>query len=138
MAQPTSPCSAERPFHPDTRSRQEFVADEPSVRSGLSHIAKEPPDESLTTGAPFPLATLLNDFRGKCDLGLRSLRVADSAFKHLFFYENNGVTVRGVTTLSPEESPNTDSLHLSYVKDALIENCEFSGGDDFERQKLVP
>ncbi|CAI5508950.1 unnamed protein product [Closterium sp. Naga37s-1] len=54
----------------------------------------------------------------------------DSAFKHLFFYENNGVTVRGVTTLSPEESPNTDSLHLSYVKDALIENCEFSGGDD--------
>ncbi|CAI5958708.1 unnamed protein product [Closterium sp. NIES-64] len=54
----------------------------------------------------------------------------DPPFKHLFFYENNGVTVRGVTTSSPEESPNTDSLHLSYVQDALIENCEFSGGDD--------
>ncbi|CAI5458836.1 unnamed protein product [Closterium sp. Yama58-4] len=54
----------------------------------------------------------------------------DPAFKHLFFYKNNGATVRGVTTLSPEESPNTDSLHLSYVQDALIENCEFSGGDD--------
>ncbi|GJP29692.1 hypothetical protein CLOM_g19320 [Closterium sp. NIES-68] len=54
----------------------------------------------------------------------------DPAFKHLFFYENNGVTVRGVTTMAPEESPNTDSLHLSYVQDALIENCEFSSGDD--------
>ncbi|CAI5961874.1 unnamed protein product [Closterium sp. NIES-65] len=54
----------------------------------------------------------------------------DPAFKHLFLYKNNGVTVRSVTTLSPEESPNTDSLHLSYVQDALIENCEFSGGDD--------
>ncbi|GJP29467.1 hypothetical protein CLOM_g16661 [Closterium sp. NIES-68] len=49
---------------------------------------------------------------------------------HVFGYSTEGLWIRGVTTNSPESSPNTDSLKLLGVRHALIENCTFHGGDD--------
>ncbi|CAI5514127.1 unnamed protein product, partial [Closterium sp. Naga37s-1] len=49
---------------------------------------------------------------------------------HVFGYGTEGLWIRGVTTNSPETSPNTDSLKLIGVRHALIENCTFHGGDD--------
>ncbi|CAI5484908.1 unnamed protein product [Closterium sp. Yama58-4] len=55
---------------------------------------------------------------------------SNSPMYHVFSYGIDWLWVRRLTTNSPDDSPNTDSLKLLGVRHALIENCTFHGGDD--------
>lgn len=47
---------------------------------------------------------------------------------HPVYCEN--MVVRGIKVFSEEDSPNTDGIDLDSCRNVLIENCEFSNGDD--------
>lgn len=49
---------------------------------------------------------------------------------HYSFKDCREVTIRGIKAIAPDESPNTDALNLSNVRDALIRDCDISTGDD--------
>lgn len=49
---------------------------------------------------------------------------------HYSFKNCQDLTIRGIRAEAPDESPNTDALNLSNVRDVVIENCSISTGDD--------
>ena len=49
---------------------------------------------------------------------------------HYSFKNCQKLTIRGIHADAPDDSPNTDALNLSNVRDVLIENCSISTGDD--------
>jgi len=49
---------------------------------------------------------------------------------HYSFKSCRGLTIRGIRAEAPDDSPNTDALNLSNVRDVVIENCSISTGDD--------
>lgn len=49
---------------------------------------------------------------------------------HYSFKNCDGITIRGIVAEAPDESPNTDALNLSNVRNVLIEKCRISTGDD--------
>ncbi|BCU78399.1 endopolygalacturonase [Luteolibacter sp. LG18] len=64
---------------------------------------------------------------------------------HYSFRQCRELSIRGIKAVAPDESPNTDALNLSSVRNVLIEGSEISTGDDnivllcgAARQKGVP
>lgn len=49
---------------------------------------------------------------------------------HYSFRQCVDLTIRGIKAEAPDESPNTDALNLSHVRNVLIAGCEISTGDD--------
>lgn len=49
---------------------------------------------------------------------------------HCSLRECRDIVIRGITMEAPDESPNTDALNLNLAKNALIESCRISTGDD--------
>lgn len=62
--------------------------------------------------------------------GFYAFPCRNAPFKHVFLDRSDDVRVQGITCNSPPDSPNTDSLHLSYITNAVIDGCDLSGGDD--------
>ncbi|GJP38599.1 hypothetical protein CLOM_g14043 [Closterium sp. NIES-68] len=61
---------------------------------------------------------------------VEGISIWNSPMYHLFAYACDGLHVRRYKTNSPSRSPNTDSLKLVGIKNALIEDCFLHGGDD--------
>lgn len=49
---------------------------------------------------------------------------------HYSFKNCANLLIRGIRAEAPDDSPNTDALNLSNVRDVVIENCSISTGDD--------
>ncbi|CAI5968419.1 unnamed protein product [Closterium sp. NIES-64] len=49
---------------------------------------------------------------------------------HLKVYGSNGLLIERITTRSPFNSPNTDSIQLSKIENGIIRNSHLQGGDD--------
>ncbi|CAI7901005.1 unnamed protein product [Closterium sp. NIES-53] len=49
---------------------------------------------------------------------------------HLKVYGNNGLLIERITTRSPVNSPNTDSIQLTKIENGIIRNSHLQGGDD--------
>jgi polygalacturonase len=49
---------------------------------------------------------------------------------HCSIRQSADITVHGFTASAPGNSPNTDALNLSVVKNVLIEDCSIATGDD--------
>ncbi|CAI5509585.1 unnamed protein product [Closterium sp. Naga37s-1] len=49
---------------------------------------------------------------------------------HLKVYGSNGLLIERITTRSPFNSPNTDSIQLSKIENGVIRNSHLQGGDD--------
>jgi polygalacturonase len=64
------------------------------------------------------------------NLVVRDLTLQNSPKFHLVPTECDGVTVSGITILSPERSPNTDGIDPSMSRRVTITGCTIDCGDD--------
>ncbi|GJP44993.1 hypothetical protein CLOM_g4381 [Closterium sp. NIES-68] len=61
---------------------------------------------------------------------VQGIGLTNSAKAHLKVYASNGLLIEGITTRSPFNSPNTDSIQVSRVENGVIRNSQLQGGDD--------
>jgi polygalacturonase len=61
---------------------------------------------------------------------VEGITTVDPPNTHYSFKDCKELAVRGVKALAPDESPNTDALNLSGVRNVLIQGCHISTGDD--------
>ncbi|KAK9751066.1 hypothetical protein RND81_02G239000 [Saponaria officinalis] len=61
---------------------------------------------------------------------VRDITIKNSPLCHLKFDNSIGVTVHNVTISSPEDSPNTDGIHLQNTRDVEIHHSNIGCGDD--------
>ncbi|KAI4385596.1 hypothetical protein MLD38_003603 [Melastoma candidum] len=67
--------------------------------------------------------------------GCNNLRVTDLSVKnaqqmHLLFEDCTSVQAVNLSITAPEESPNTDGIHVSRTQNIAIQNCVIATGDD--------
>ncbi|KAH9301881.1 hypothetical protein KI387_013464, partial [Taxus chinensis] len=68
---------------------------------------------------------------GNCtDVGIRQLQFVNSQQIHVGIFYSSNVQLTGLQIKAPEDSPNTDGIHLDYVNNAKIHNCDIQTGDD--------
>ncbi|XP_031499141.1 polygalacturonase At1g48100-like [Nymphaea colorata] len=64
------------------------------------------------------------------DVVVQDITIENSPQCHLKFDGSSGILVSKVRISSPENSPNTDGIHLQNTKDVEIEDCIIACGDD--------
>ncbi|KAK4477379.1 hypothetical protein RD792_016600 [Penstemon davidsonii] len=58
------------------------------------------------------------------------IKIQNSPRMHIFFEECQQVTIFGLTIASPQESPNTDGIHITHSQHVEIYNSTIGCGDD--------
>ncbi|KAK7309716.1 hypothetical protein RJT34_06669 [Clitoria ternatea] len=61
---------------------------------------------------------------------VRDIKIINSPLCHLKFDNSKGIKVYNITISSPENSPNTDGIHLQNTHDVEIQRSNIGTGDD--------
>eukprot|EP00253_Pinus_taeda_P013764 PITA_13764 len=61
---------------------------------------------------------------------IKNLQFVNSPRMHLVVVDSSAIQLNGLQIQAPEQSPNTDGIHLQRVKNAQINNCVIQTGDD--------
>eukprot|EP00253_Pinus_taeda_P017289 PITA_17289 len=61
---------------------------------------------------------------------IKNLQFVNSQRMHLVVVDSSDIQLNGLQIQAPEQSPNTDGIHLQRVKNAQINNCVIQTGDD--------
>ncbi|XP_073115398.1 polygalacturonase At1g48100 [Elaeis guineensis] len=61
---------------------------------------------------------------------VRGVQIINSPQCHLKFDSSQGIKVKNITISSPEDSPNTDGIHLQNTHDVEIKHSNIGCGDD--------
>eukprot|EP00253_Pinus_taeda_P011171 PITA_11171 len=61
---------------------------------------------------------------------IKNLQFVNSQRMHLVVVDSSAIQLNGLQIQAPEQSPNTDGIHLQRVKNAQINNCVIQTGDD--------
>eukprot|EP00253_Pinus_taeda_P011039 PITA_11039 len=61
---------------------------------------------------------------------IKNLQFVNSQRMHLVVADSSDIQLNGLQIQAPEQSPNTDGIHLQRVKNAQINNCVIQTGDD--------
>ncbi|KAK2374389.1 galacturonan 1,4-alpha-galacturonidase [Trifolium repens] len=61
---------------------------------------------------------------------IRDIKIINSPLCHLKFDNSKGIKVDNITISSPENSPNTDGIHLQNTHDVEIQHSNIGTGDD--------
>ncbi|KAK9090371.1 hypothetical protein Sjap_023548 [Stephania japonica] len=61
---------------------------------------------------------------------VHDIRIVNSPLCHLKFDNSGSIQVNNITITSPENSPNTDGIHLQNTKDVEIQHSNIACGDD--------
>ncbi|EFH51585.1 hypothetical protein ARALYDRAFT_484425 [Arabidopsis lyrata subsp. lyrata] len=61
---------------------------------------------------------------------VRDISIVNSPLCHLKFDDSDGVKVNNITISSPENSPNTDGIHLQNTRNVEIQHSNIACGDD--------
>ncbi|KAI4328199.1 hypothetical protein L6164_020573 [Bauhinia variegata] len=69
-------------------------------------------------------------FYSSSDITVRDIRIINSPLCHLKFDSSKGIKVNNITISSPENSPNTDGIHLQNTQDVEIQHSHIGSGDD--------
>ncbi|CAI9779455.1 unnamed protein product [Fraxinus pennsylvanica] len=68
----------------------------------------------------------------KCkNLVVKDLKIQDAQQIHVSFQKCTNVQASSLTISSPEESPNTDGIHVTNTQNIQISNCAIGTGDDY-------
>lgn len=67
---------------------------------------------------------------GCSNILIKSLQFVNSPRMHLVVVDSSDIQLNGLQIKAPEQSPNTDGIHLQRVKNAQINNCVIQTGDD--------
>ncbi|XP_062224174.1 probable polygalacturonase At1g80170 [Phragmites australis] len=76
---------------------------------------------------PAPTAVTIDSCRG---VRVRSLRVQNAQQMHFTVSRSRDVRVAGVRIEAPEDSPNTDGIHVAESTAVTIQSCRIATGDD--------
>ncbi|CAN6237021.1 unnamed protein product [Urochloa humidicola] len=74
-----------------------------------------------------PTAVTLDSCRG---VRVKGLRLQNAQQMHLTVYRSRNVRLAGVRIESPEDSPNTDGIHVAESSAVTIRSCRIGTGDD--------
>ncbi|RWR94048.1 polygalacturonase [Cinnamomum micranthum f. kanehirae] len=69
-------------------------------------------------------------FYASYNVTVRDIRIINSPLCHLKFDNSGLVKVNNITISSPENSPNTDGIHLQNTQDVEIQHSNIGCGDD--------
>ncbi|EYU22514.1 hypothetical protein ABFS82_05G018100 [Erythranthe guttata] len=69
-------------------------------------------------------------FYSSYNVTVRDISIVNSPLCHLKFDNSKGVKVENVTISAPEDSPNTDGIHLQNSQDVEIMHSDIGTGDD--------
>ncbi|XP_028769430.1 polygalacturonase At1g48100-like [Neltuma alba] len=69
-------------------------------------------------------------FYSSNDVTVRDITIINSPLCHLKFDNSKGIKVNNITISSPENSQNTDGIHLQNSQDAEIQHSNIGSGDD--------
>lgn len=67
---------------------------------------------------------------GCSNVSITNLNFVNSQQMHLTVVDSSGIQLSGLQIQAPEESPNTDGIHIQRVQNAQIDNCVIGTGDD--------
>lgn len=59
---------------------------------------------------------------------IRNLKFVNSPQMHLVVVDSSEIQLSGLQIQAPEESPNTDGIHIQRVQNAQINNCVIGTG----------
>ncbi|KAJ1277715.1 hypothetical protein BS78_04G025000 [Paspalum vaginatum] len=76
---------------------------------------------------PAPTAVTIDSCRG---VRVRGLRVQNAQQMHLTVSRSRGVRLSGLRVEAPEDSPNTDGIHVADSTAVTIQGCRIGTGDD--------
>ena len=74
-----------------------------------------------------PTAVTIDSCRG---VRVRGLRVQNAQQMHVTVSRSRGVRVGGLRIEAPEDSPNTDGIHVAESTAVTIQRCRIGTGDD--------
>lgn len=69
-------------------------------------------------------------FYSSNDVTVRDIKIINSPLCHLKFDNSKGIKVNNITISSPENSQNTDGIHLQNSQDVEIQHSNIGSGDD--------
>ncbi|GAA0175600.1 hypothetical protein LIER_28740 [Lithospermum erythrorhizon] len=69
-------------------------------------------------------------FYSSNNVTVRGIKIINSPLCHLKFDDSQGVKINNITILAPENSLNTDGIHLQNTKDVEIVHSSIGSGDD--------
>ncbi|KAF8016270.1 hypothetical protein BT93_H1694 [Corymbia citriodora subsp. variegata] len=69
-------------------------------------------------------------FYSSCNVNVRGISIVNSPLCHLKFDNSRGIKISNITISSPEDSPNTDGIHLQNSQHIEIEHSNIGCGDD--------
>ncbi|KAK7252393.1 hypothetical protein RIF29_36304 [Crotalaria pallida] len=81
-----------------------------------------------TTSEPYDIQAIR--FYSSNYVTVQDIRIINSPLCHLKFDSSRGIKVNNITISSPENSPNTDGIHLQNTHDAVIQHSDIGTGDD--------
>lgn len=67
-------------------------------------------------------------FYSSNDITVNDIRIINSPLCHLKFDDSKGIKVNNVTISSPENSPNTDGIHLQNTQSVEIQHSNIATG----------
>ena len=70
-------------------------------------------------------------FYSSYDVTVRDIKIINSPQCHLKFDSSKGVTVNNITISSPEDSLNTDGIHLQNTQDVEIQHSSIGCGKSY-------
>nr|DAD27152.1 TPA_asm: hypothetical protein HUJ06_028620 [Nelumbo nucifera] len=70
------------------------------------------------------------EFQNCNECHLSNLRFVNSPQVHILVYQCNGIYIDGIVIRSPENSPNTDGIHIQAVDNMFIQRADIGAGDD--------
>ncbi|TVU33543.1 hypothetical protein EJB05_25367 [Eragrostis curvula] len=76
---------------------------------------------------PAPTAVTIDSCRG---VRVRRLRVQNAQQMHFTVSRSRNVRVAGLHVESPEDSPNTDGIHIAESRGVTVQSCRIGTGDD--------
>ncbi|KAK9735810.1 hypothetical protein RND81_04G229700 [Saponaria officinalis] len=82
------------------------------------------------TGRSCPTGAKSLDFDQCENIRIEDLTSTDSQMFHIAINNCNNINMKGVTVTAPENSPNTDGIHIERSKGITITDSQFKTGDD--------
>ena len=73
-------------------------------------------------------------FYSSYDVTVRNIQIINSPQCHLKFDSSKGIKVDNITISSPENSPNTDGIHLQNTQDVEIHHSTIGCGKKLKKE----
>eukprot|EP00253_Pinus_taeda_P011084 PITA_11084 len=81
-------------------------------------------------GLDYALVLQAMSITGCSNVLIRNLQFVNSQQMHLAVVDSSEIQLSRLQIQAPEDSPNTDGIHIQRVQNAQIDNCVIEAGDD--------